>query len=159
MNRFAFLRSDVSFHHLVRDGTGTDREISSRPHMPAPHLLSKMRKLLKEYPRTDPLQPLNNSGNILVRSVSDQNVNVVARYLPRQNHYLVFHCYLPDQVAHTYRHIARQDLLPIFRKPDQVDFQVVFRVRAYLVPFHATTLHEPSRRLKARDFHHPGWRH
>jgi hypothetical protein len=36
-----------------------------------------------------------------------------------------------------------------------VNLEIVLRVRAYPISFHATILHEISLRLKARDFHHP----
>jgi len=60
----------------------------------------------------------------------------------------VLHGYVTDQVAHTNCYIARQDPLAIPRDPDQVYFQIVFRVHAQLVSFHATTLHGPLLRLQ-----------
>jgi len=64
----------------------------------------------------------------------------------------MLHGNLPGQVAHTKRHLSRQHLLPIFRNPHQVDLQIVLRVRAQLVSFHATTLHDPILRLQGEGF-------
>ena len=67
----------------------------------------------------------------------------------------MLHRDLPNQVARTKRHLARQYLFPIFRNPHQVHLQIVLRVRAQLVPFHATTLHDSVLRLQGEGFPPP----
>ena len=57
------------------------------------------------------------------------------------------------QLRNRYR--TDEHLFTIFRYPDDVRFQVRFRVRSVPVVTHATTLPRPSLRLKARGFHHP----
>ena len=84
---------------------------------------------------------------------------MVASHLSRQNLHIMLHHYLANQVAHVYCHRPHQYLLLIFRNPDQVDFHIVLRVRAFPVSSHATILHESSLRLKAKGFHHPRGRH
>ena len=150
---------DICFDHLVSDRTRAHCQISSGPKMSTPELLPEVRKLLKKHSRTCPLQPLYYPAYILVRKIRNQNVNMVASNLPRNNLDLMFHGNLPDQVAHTYRHRPNQYLLTVFRNPYQVNFNIVCRVRAFTVPSHATILHDSSLRLKARGFHHPRWGH
>jgi hypothetical protein len=64
----------------------------------------------------------------------------------------MLHGNLTYQIAHTDSLWPYQYFLAIFRYPYQVDLQIVFRVRAFSVPSHATILHEFSLRLKARGF-------
>jgi hypothetical protein len=77
----------------------------------------EMGKLLKEYPRADPLQPLNDHAHINMRPVRRQHVNVVACDLAAQYADLVFHGNLPYQVAHTKRDLPRQYFFPVFGDP------------------------------------------
>jgi len=84
-----------------------------------------------------------------------QDVNMVVRYLTRQDLNIMLHSNLAYQVAHTDGHRPYQYFLPILWYPDQMYLKIVFRVRAYSIPFHTTILHEISLRLKARGFHHP----
>jgi hypothetical protein len=76
----------------------------------------------------------------------------VARHLPRQDRELLLHRDLPNQVAHTKRHLPRQHPLAILRNPHPVHLQIVLRARSQLVPFHATTLHAPVLRLQSEGF-------
>ena len=82
---------------------------------------------------------------------------MVARDLPRDNLQLMLAGNLPHQVAHPKREIPRQHGLPILRNEHHVDLEVALRVRSQSVVPHATKLHGPSLRLKARGFHHPRW--
>src|SRR5262249_1018997 len=120
--------------------------------MPTPKRFPQVRELLKQYPRTDPFQPLHHPADIHVGSISNQHVNVVAGHFSRKYADLVLHRDLPDQVAHTKRHLPRQHRLAIFRDPHQMHLQIVLRVRSQLVPFHATTLHDPILRLQGEGF-------
>jgi len=67
----------------------------------------------------------------------------------------MLHSNLAYQVAHTNGYRPYKYFFAILWYPYQVNFKIVFCVRAYLVPFHTTILHETSLRLKARGFHHP----
>ena len=124
-----------------------------------PKLLPEVGKFLKENPRTCPFQPLDYLAQSLMWKIGDENVNMVASNLLRQYLDLVLHSNLADQVAHTYCHRPSQYVFTVFRNPDQVNLQIVGRVRAYTISSHATILHEFSLRLKARGFHHPRRRH
>ena len=79
-------------------------------------------------------------------------MNVIAGYFTRYDRHLMLHRNLPNQVAHTKRHLSRQHCLSLFRDPHQMDLQIVLRVRAQLVPFHAVTLHDPILRLQGEGF-------
>jgi hypothetical protein len=65
----------------------------------------------------------------------------------------MLHSNLAYQITYTDSYWSCEHFLAILGYPYQVDLKIVFRVRAYSVPFHATILHEISLRLKAR-----GWR-
>ena len=51
-------------------------------------------------------------------------MDMIAQYLPRYNVYLMFKSNLTQDVAGPYRYSTGQYALPIFWKPDQVDFKV-----------------------------------
>ena len=89
-----------------------------------------------------------------MRTVGQEDVDVVACNLTRDNVQLMFHRDLTNEIAHTNRYRTDEHLFTIFRYPDDVRFQVRFRVRSVPVVTHATTLPRPSLRLKARGFHH-----
>ncbi len=69
MHGLAFLFVDVFLDHAVGDRAGADRTVAAGPQMFTPELLAKVRKLLKEYSRTDPLQPLHDVADALIRPV------------------------------------------------------------------------------------------
>ncbi len=152
MQRLTFLLGNVRLNHLIGQITRTDCQVAPRPEMTPPEHPPQMRKLLQKYSRADPFQPLHNPANVYVRSVPHKNVNVVARYLPRQDRDFMLHRYLPNQVAHTQRHLTRQHLPAVLRNPNKMHFQIALRVRAQLVSFHATTLHDPILRLQGEGF-------
>ena len=43
-----------------------------------PERFAQVRKLLKEHPRADPLQPLDNRADVLIRAIRNKHVDVVA---------------------------------------------------------------------------------
>ena len=92
----AVLLFDVLADHLVGDCPGADRQVSSRPEMPSPELLFQVRKLLQQYARADPFQPLHHLTHVLIRSVGQEQVNVIARHLPGHDLQLVFCGDLPQ---------------------------------------------------------------
>ena len=152
MDGFTFLLRNVILDHLVRQIPRAHRKIPSCPQMTTPKRLLQMRKLLQQYPRADSLQPLHDHAHIYVRSVPHQYVNVVAGYLTRQNCQFMLHRYLAYQVAHPKRYLPSQYLLAVFGDPNQMHLEIMLRVRAQYVPFHATTLHDPILRLQGEGF-------
>ena len=155
MNGFSFLLGNILFNHLISDGPRADCQIASGPNMPTPQLFPKMGKFLKEYSGTRPFQPLHNFAYVLLGMIGYEHVNMVVWYFTRQDLYIMLHSNLAYQVAHTDGHWPYQYFLAILGYPYQMNFKIVFCVRAYLVPFHTTILHEIPLRLKARGFHHP----
>ena len=53
-------------------------------------------------------------------------MDMIARYFTRYNVNLMFKSNLAQDVARSYRYSTGQYALPIFGKPDQVDFKVRF---------------------------------
>ena len=72
-----------------------------RAHKCLPQNFFRMRKLLQQHPGAYPLDPLHNRADVLVRPIGQEHMNMILRHLPRQNHKLVFPCYLPDQISHS----------------------------------------------------------
>lgn len=127
-----------------------------------PEFLSQMGKLLKEYSTGDALQILDDSGKILARMIREEEMNVVLSDLARDDPQFMFRCYLAYHVSHTNGHLSDEDMLPILRYPHQVDFEVVFRVRAVMVVLHELSIQgrpgpqgEIFSRLKTGGFNHP----
>ena len=87
-----------------------------------------------------------------MRTVGQEDVDVVACNLTRDNVPLMFQRDLTNEIAHTNRYRADEHLFTIFRYPDDVRFQVRFRVRSVPVVTHATTLPRPSLRPKGEGF-------
>ena len=139
VHRFPFLGIDVLLDHVIRDRARRDRQITASLEMFLPEGLTQVRKLLKEHPRTDALQPLDDCADVLIRAIRHKHVDVIACHFSRQNRQLVLHRDLSDQIAHTNGHLPSQHALPILRDPDQVDFEIGFRVRSVSIPPHATT--------------------
>ena len=69
MHGLAFLVANVFLDHAIGDRAGARRKVAAGPQMFTPELPAKMRKLLKEYSRTDPLQPLHDVTDTLIRPV------------------------------------------------------------------------------------------
>jgi hypothetical protein len=90
--------------------------------------------------------------------VCHQHVNSVARHFPGQDCYFVLHSYLPNKVAHTNCNLPGQHCLAVLWYPNKAHFQVVFRVRAQLITFHAPhyTILRPAYKTGG---HHPSWGH
>ena len=91
----------------------------------------------------------------LRRPVRHQHVNMVACHFPTEDVEFVLARHPAYNVAHTNRDVPSEHRLPIFRNPDDVDFQVALRVRSQPIVPHAPKLHGPWLRLKTRGFHHP----
>ncbi len=82
---------------------------------------------------------------------------MVACHLPRDNLKLMLAGNPPNDMAHTKSDVRSQHRLPILRNPHHVDLEVAPRVRSQPIVSHATKLHEPTVRPKARGFNHPRW--
>ena len=63
MNRFSLLLLNVLSDHFVCQISCAHSKVASRPQMAPPKLSPQMRKLLKEYPRTDSLSAIGRSGS------------------------------------------------------------------------------------------------
>ena len=135
--------SMYSRNHLDGDCPGVDRQVSSRPEISSPELLFQMRKLLQQHPGAYPLEPLHNRADVLVRPIGQEHMNMILRHLPRQNHKLVFPCYLPDQISHSKCDLSPEHTFAIFRYPHQVNFEVMLRVRAESILSHARMQSNP----------------
>ena len=146
---------DVLFDHLVRDGARGHREVAAGPQVAAPELLAQVGELLKEHPGADPLEPLDDLAHALVRAVGEQEVDMVACHLPRDDGEFMFHRDFAEQVAHPEGHLAHENRLAVLRDPDQMDLEIILAVRPTPVAWHATILPHPRTRLKARGFDHP----
>jgi hypothetical protein len=159
LDRLPFLLRDVLVDHLVRDVPRRDREVAAGPQVPAPELLPEVGELLKENPGRGALEPLDNGADALVGAVGEEEVDMVACDLPREDLEFALHGDLADEVADPEGDRPDEDRFPVLRDPDQVDLAVKSGVRADPVLSHAFILPHPSLRLKARGFHHPRMRH
>ncbi|MFZ3115604.1 MAG: hypothetical protein WA133_08135 [Syntrophales bacterium] len=64
-------------------------------------------------------------------------MDMIARYFTRYNVNLMFKSNLAQDVARSYRYSTGQYALPIFGKPDQVDFKVRFGMCTQLITSHS----------------------
>jgi hypothetical protein len=129
------------------------------PRRASPKTASAAAELLQENPRTRPFQPLDDLAHTLRPTVRDQRVNMVACHFPADDLKLMLRSNAAYQVAHTNCHLSVQHRLTVLGNPNDVHLEVRLRVRSQPVVSHATKLHGPWLRLKARGFHHPRWGH
>ena len=151
-DRFPFLLRDVLSNHRVRDGSCTHGQIPPGPQVAAPELLPEVRVLLKEDPRRDALEPLDNRTDVLVRAVGEEEVDMVACDLPRENLELPLHRNLAEKVADADGHWPDEHRFPVLRDPDQVDLQVKFGMRPDPVLSHATIIPQPCASPEGEGF-------
>ena len=64
-------------------------------------------------------------------------MDMITRYLPRYDVNLMFKSNLTRDITGLYRHRTSQHALPIFRKPDQVDFKVCLGMCTQLITSHS----------------------
>src|SRR5207248_7468142 len=84
-DRFALLLVDVFLDHVVSDRPRGDCKVASSPEVLSPKLAAQMRELLKEYPRADALQPLDDLADRLLRAVRDEDMHMVTGHLAGDN--------------------------------------------------------------------------
>lgn len=123
--------------------------------MAAPAEFAQVRELLKEDPGADAFEPLHDRADVLMGTVGEKEVELVACHLARENLQFMLERDLADEIAHTSGHRPHEQRLPILGNPDHVDLEIEFRVRTQAIFWHAPILPHPSLRLKARGFHHP----
>ena len=155
LDRFPFLFRDVFSDHRIGDGARGHGEVPAGPQVTAPELFAEVRELFEQHAGADPLEPLDDLADTLVRAVGDQEVDMVACDLPRDDVEFMLHRYLAEKVADAESHRPDEDRSAVLRDPDQVDLEVKFAVRSSPVVSHATILPHRRTRLKARGFHHP----
>ena len=146
---------DVLADHRIRDGARGYGEVAARPQVPAPELFPEVREFFEQHAGADPFQPLDDLTDALVRAVGDQEVDMVACHLPRDDVQFTLHGNFPQEVADAEGDRPHKDRFAVLRDPDEVDLEVVLAVRPTPVGWHATILPHPGTRLKARGFDHP----
>lgn len=72
LERFPFLLSDVLSNHRFGDGPRGHGEVAARPQVPAPERFPEVGEFLEQHAGADPLEPLDEHADALVRTVGDQ---------------------------------------------------------------------------------------
>ena len=67
-------------------------------------------------------------------------MDVITRYLPSYDVNLMLNCNLSKYISCTYSNLPCQHALPVFRNPNQMNFQVRLCVSAKLVTSHGDSL-------------------
>ena len=136
-NGFAFLLFNVLLYHLVRDVALADRQITSRPEMSAPELLSQMRELQQQYARAYAFQPLHEFAHVLSRSIRYKHVYMIARHFARDDVNLVLQSNLAQNISGADCYLAYKNTFPVFGYPNQMNFQVCFGMGASFIKSHS----------------------
>src|SRR3954447_25115510 len=98
-----------------------------------------MGKLLQPHSGADPLEPLDDFADILMRLVLEEHMHMVTGHLPGNDIEFVFDGDLPPHIAGADRDLAGQYTLAILGNPDQMYLQVRLRMCPYLVTSHSDT--------------------
>src|SRR5574337_1613188 len=92
--------------------------------MAAPAKFAQVRELLKEDPGADAFEPLHDGADLLMGTVGEEQVELVACHLTRENLQLMLERDLADEIAHTNGDGPHEERLPILGNPDHVDFEI-----------------------------------
>jgi hypothetical protein len=136
-NWFALLLINVLLYQFVRDVSRAHRKIAPRPEMPAPKLLSQIRKLGQQNSRAYPFQPLHDFAYVLIRAIRDKHVHMIARYLARNNFNLVLQSNLAQNISGADCHLADENPFSIFRNPYQMYLQIRLGMGTNLLTSHS----------------------
>ena len=77
-----------------------------------------MSKLLQQNPRADALEPVYDLAHVLVWTLAEKQVNVVACDFAGHDLQFMLGRNLPQQITHTKSDFAGQDRFSILRHPD-----------------------------------------
>jgi hypothetical protein len=108
----------------VRGGARGDQKVAPCPQVSPPELLPEVVEFLEEHPVADPFQPLDDHADPLVRTVGDQEVDMVACDLPIKGFGFMRQHNLAEEVADSEGNRTHEHRFPIIRDPDEVGFAV-----------------------------------
>jgi hypothetical protein len=139
---------DVLHYHFVSHVAAAAAEVSSRPNVPAPELLAKVRELLQKLISRLPFQPLQQSADRNLWWYAHEQMNVVTRNMPFHYRNFVACTDFSNQVSDSEANFTCQRRATILCCPDQVQMNLEYGVSATTVIFHAATLARQKNLLK-----------
>lgn len=113
---------DILLNHFVSDIPRADGKISACPKMSAPKLLFQMWEFRQQHARAYSFQPLHDLADLLGWVIANEHMDMIARYLARDDLDFVLQCDLSQKVPGSNRNWSREHPLPVLGDPDQVDF-------------------------------------
>jgi hypothetical protein len=132
------LMCDVLGDDLVRHIPSATAEISSRPHMLPPVVLLDVREFQHDLVGRLSLQPLHQTANRDLRGDRYQQMHMILRHVPLHDLHIMRTADLPDQVSHSVGSVS--NLLPVLRRPNQVQMDLKDGVRAASILSHLPRL-------------------
>ena len=98
-----------------------------------------MGNLLHHHPRAEPLEPLDDFADILMRLVLEEHMDMFTGHLPGTDVHLVFDRELPQHVPRSDSNLPGQHPRAILGNLEQMHLQVRLRMCPYLVTSHGDT--------------------
>ncbi len=127
---------EVLKYEVFSDIAGSRAEVAARPEMPSPVSLAEFGKLALDVARRAPLHPLHHLRDRTLRRDRDQQMDMVARQHALDDRHAQFGAGLADDIPDAPPQIAFEDLVSVFRRPDDVIPMVEYRVCACVVCGH-----------------------
>ena len=127
---------NVLLDDFVGDVATADAEVSARPHVTTPELLSQVRKLMHHFIRTLPFQHLEQPADGHLRWNAHKQMDMIFRDMPLDDGDLLIAADLSNQLSETGADFTCHDRLTILRDPDQMQMNLEGSVRAAPVIFH-----------------------
>ena len=137
---FFILILDIIFYYFISYITRTHCKKTSSPYMLTPKLLAQLTILLKHLARTFSLQILNYFRYTQPRRVTDQQVNVVPRYMALDYLYLICQTYFSDKLTNPLSYVSLQYRFTILRNPHYMYFYIILGMRSLPEMRHATKI-------------------
>ena len=121
--------SDNLSRHLIADRSD---EIAIFPKFTTPKMFLYFRMLSENHTRTDTLQHPNNFRNAVTRGKRQKYMHVIVSYFHRVYLETMGICYLLKYLLHVLSYVSTKYPLPILRRPYQMIFCVINRMRCSL---------------------------
>src|SRR5579862_1348309 len=107
--------------HVIGDVARRGGKVAPRPEVASPVFLSDMLELLLDTAGGAPLGPLYELADRNMRWYLDEQMHMIARQRATDDVHAHLGANLPDNVADPDAYITDQNLVPIFRRPNDME--------------------------------------
>lgn len=140
---------DVFFDYFIGDVARTDAEVTARPQVASPELLSQVWKFMHHLVGRLTLQHLHQSANGHLWRKADEQMHVVAGDVPFDNRHFRVAADFADQLSEPETYFARHHGLAVLRHPHYVEMNAKDCMCAVPIVRHRANLSHAMKPAKA----------